>query len=81
MARLVSAVILLSSVCLLFGYAHAIHRNVTCETNQYPPPASRILPQAQVNLDLPPYQRWQALGKQYATVSYLTMDGTFTRIF
>lgn len=38
--------------------------NDTCVQGQYPPPSQRRVKEYVINLDLPPEQRWQELGKE-----------------
>lgn len=39
--------------------------NETCETNKYPPPPETIVKTYQLNLDLPPGERWKELAVQF----------------
>lgn len=53
-------------VCLVSGgFAQTPDFNETCETSKYPPDPSTMVKTFQLNLDLPPTERWNEIAKDY----------------
>lgn len=59
-----SSVLLICMISAVFSQVPPIF-NETCETGKYPPAADTIAPTYEVNLDLPPQERWNALSTKY----------------